>query len=654
MNVYELRSPGVLSGPGAPSDLLTLPWRRREDGPLVAVAGGYDVRWERHVLAMAREWGTAVLSVRAYAAEVLIGPLWAPDDSTGCAGCAQSRGVDRTPADQARIPGRPAEAPTEDTDPTPRSSRPASAYLTPAMGRLLSALLEDEQPLVVAGELLSLTREGALRRHTVPASFRCTVCGGGPDLRAGDPTDPPEPRRLEPRPTRGALPDRGEPPFGLDPDQMRHSLVDPRFGPVLRIRRNGLAGMALAECDLLGGSFPGHGRGTTFRHAEAVAVLEAYERIGGFPHVAPVVFDATARRLGERAIELSALGRYTERQLASPLSRLLPFDEDTPMDWVWGHRLDTGEPLLVPADVGFYQYRRRTAGDLPDTPETPRRGFFFHESSSGSALGGSYEEATLHSLLELAERDAFLLAWHRRRPLPRISHEEITDLECRLLIRQIEDEGYDVHLLAATADIAVPVVWVMAMRRDGRMPTNFSSAGAGADPVQAARAGLWEVSQMVTGGINWDAEALRPAVSDPWLVDDLYDHHRRYAYPELLPEIEPLLGGPAVSLAEAFPGWPDVFVDAADGDVTRALRFVEGLFRAAGLDQIVVVDQSTPEHAAAGLSAVKAVVPGILPMCFGQAQQRLLGLPRLAAALTEANGVAPRDEDYPFAPHPFP
>ena len=642
----------VLIGPHAPVDLLHLPWQEHQDGPLVAVSGGFGIHWERHALTTAREHGASLLSVRAYPGEILVGPLWSPGAATGCAGCAQSRGVEPVPADNAHLPARPTEVSAREAAGTPlHPPRPAGAWLPPSLRQLFCDLLQQEEPLLAPGELLSFNRAGAVRRHNVPRSFRCAVCGNGPDLRAGRWTAPPEPRRLVSRPAPGPLPDRGVPPFGLDPDRMRDALADPRFGPVLRIQRNGLAGMAMAESHLLGGMFPGHGRGTTFRHAEPVAVLEAYERIGGFPHVAPIVFDATVRQLGYRAMDLSGLGRYTERQLASPLSRLLPFDDDTPMDWVWGHRLDTGAPLLVPADVGFYQYRRPAD---PDEPESTRRGYFFHESSSGSALGGSYEEATLHSLLELGERDAFLLAWHCRKPLPRIALTQITDRECLLLIRQIEDQGYDVHLLAATADLGIPVVWVMALRPDGRMPTCHSSAGSSPDPVQAVRAGLWEVSQMVRGGLNWDVEALRPAVADPWLVDELFDHHRRYAYPELQHEIEPLLGGPVVSLAEAFPSWPGVFTDAARGDVTEALRFVEGLFRGAGLEQIVVVDQSTPEHTAAGLSAVKAVVPGILPMCFGQAQQRLLGLPRLAAALADAHGTPPRDEDFPFDPHPFP
>ncbi|RAG86179.1 hypothetical protein DN069_07825 [Streptacidiphilus pinicola] len=650
----------VLPGPDAPDGLLALPWHKpwdgRADAPLIAVAAGYDVRWEREVFGLARAQGRSLLSVRATPAEILIGPLWTPDGTSGCAGCAQARDADREPAGSAHgphhhHPERHPAAVAVDAAAAQLAPRPTSPVLTPVLGQLLAELTDQSRPLLASGELLSLTPTGVLRLYRVAPSIRCTVCTDSPGPRRGDPAEPPSSRTLRARPTASPVPDRGEPPFQLDPEKMRDALADPRFGPVLAMQRAVRVGMAMTETRLLGARFAGHGRGSTFRHADAVSCLEAFERNGGFPHVAPVVSGATARQLGDRALPLDGLGHYTARQLDSPQARLRPFDEDTPMDWVWGHRLDDGRPLLVPAELGFYQYQYP---DDPDAPEQAGGRHFFHDTSSGCALGGSYEEATLHSLLELAERDAFLLSWHRRLPLPRIAAGDITDRECLLLLRQVKDQGYQVHLLAATADLSIPVVWALALREDGRMPATLSAAGSGADPMGAVRAGLWELSQMVGAGADWDVEAARPLVNDPWLVQEMSDHHKRYAYPELLPRVQALLGGPTTSLAEAFPGWPGVFTRAAQGDLTQALRFVEGLFRQAGLDRIVVVDQSTPEHTAAGLSVVKAVVPGILPMCFGQARQRLSGLPRLTNAIADAHGAPPGDADLPLDPHPFP
>lgn len=162
------------------------------------------------------------------------------------------------------------------------------------------------------------------------------------------------------------------------------------------------------------------------------------------------------------------------------------------------------------------------------------------------------------------------------------------------------------------------------------------------------RSALWELAQLVTGGLNWDPKPLEPLIDDPWQVEELAQHWRRYTFPELLPRVERVLGGPVLPLADAFGGWPRPLIRAAGGDVTGALEYVLDLYRAAGLGTVLAVEQSTPDHSALGMSVVKCVVPGILPMCFGQAHQRLSGLDRLLSRL-DADPA-----DLPLDPHPFP
>jgi ribosomal protein S12 methylthiotransferase accessory factor len=111
------------------------------------------------------------------------------------------------------------------------------------------------------------------------------------------------------------------------------------------------------------------------------------------------------------------------------------------------------------------------------------------------------------------------------------------------------------------------------------------------------------------------------------------------------------LGGPEVTLDEAFPDWPDTVTREARGHVRGALEFVASRFADAGLRQLVLVDQTSQEHADAGIAVVKAVVPGSIPMCFGHAQQRLQAIPRLTAALV---GTPMSRRAIPYDPHPFP
>ena len=469
------------------------------------------------------------------------------------------------------------------------------------------------------------------------------MCGDGEDLTpALEALPPPVPWRRRPAPTTAALPTRaGTAPFGMDPDRMRACQADTRFGPLTGITRHSAGAFPISEAQVLVGTPAGMGRGVTYRESEAVAVLEAHERMAGYPHHASVLVGASREQLGDRALDPDRLGRHTARQLADPTCRVQAYHDDLPMDWVWATPLDGSEPRLVPAEIGYFRYRY----DLRRSD--PARRNVFLDSSSGSALGSSAQEAALHSLLELAERDAFLLAWHRARPLPEIDPATIADPQSRYLLRQADVRGYQVHLLRATADIDVPVVWALAVRRDAGMGASFSAAGAHPDPATAVRSALWELTQMVTGGVVWDTEELRALLDDPWQVQTIAQHWRLYAFPQTLPKITRVLGGPTVSLADAFPRWPQRLVDAAGGDVGGALDVIAGLFAAAGLAEILVVEQSTRAQLRQGLHVVKCVVPGIVPMCFGHAHQRLDGLPRLAEGLQ-------RTDEIPYDPHPFP
>ena len=669
-------------GPGAPAGWDWPAWAAAlagddSTGALLACSAGFDPAWEREALAAARSASRPLVSVRVTAAETLIGPLWTPTSETGCAGCAQAASLyytwepeerfasDRLQRERLECANTPADSPSAANGaatggPTVGPNGGAAAF-PPWLGAVVGTLVSSRaHGLRSAGELIAVSRDGAVTRHRVGRTFRCRVCGAGgvggdPDhsLLISTLKPPPAPARHR-RPAGGAIPTRGDrPPFALDPERMRAALADPRFGPITRMTRHSTGTYPISEAELLVGTPAGMGRAETFREAEAIAVLEAYERLAGYPHAAPILPATSRRALGDLAMDVSALGTYTPRQLASPHSRLRAYSDDAELDWVWAHPLGAGPPQLVPAEIGFFRYRydlrplSERERDDPATPPGPRRNFFL-DSSSGSALGASYEEAALHALFELAERDAFLLAWHRARPLPRIDPACLRDRDSMLMLRLAEQRGYEVHLLVATDQIPVPAVWALAVRRDRGMPASFSTAGCHPDPVRAVRAALWELSQMVGGGLAWDPADYEHTIDDPWPIQTIAEHWRRYTFPELLPRVERVVGGPRTTLEEAFPEWPHALVRAAGGDVAGALDYTAELFRRAGLDRILIVDQSTPEHTAHGMSVVKAVVPGILPMCFGHAQQRLAGLGRLLVPLGAA------EDEIPFDPHPFP
>lgn len=617
------------------------------DGGLVIANVGFDAAFERFHLARAAEAGRPLLSIRVAGGEVMIGPRWEPGQSTACAGCAEARV--RQAVDHPLLT-------RGDLNADPPMGWPAVLGELAAVG-----LLHLVGHPLAPGEVL-IVGVNQTRRHRVARSIACPLCGPAlpvaPPPPGGLPLPVPRPIRWQSRPSTDRVPLRGNGNPAVDDGALRR-LVDYRVGPIVQVTRDDRAPFAMSSAIVPSARASGHGRGGRFARARSIAILEAYERLGDFPHRGQVFQGLTYRDVQPLAVDPATLGRYSRRQLEHPGSRVVEYRPDVAMDWAFGFRLHDGTPRLLPADVAFYgydyQHRLEYHAGRRDR-NRQRRVHFFAESSSGCAVGSSLEEAALHGLVELIERDAFLLAWCRKAPLPSIARRSLGDPTTRMLLDTIEARGFDVHVLATTADLSLPAVWAVALNRSpAAVPATYSAAGANPVPGEAVRAALWELAQLVAQPVDWDIDAVQRLDDDPSLVDTIDDHVRLYTMPARRQRVARVLGGPSVTLTDAFGDWPDAMCRAAGGDVLGALEYLLDCCRGAGLDDAFVVDCSTVEHLDLGLRVARVVVPGTLPMCFGSPQQRLSGLVRRDRALAELGyASATVDADLLLDPHPFP
>src|SRR5439155_5927506 len=101
------------------------------------------------------------------------------------------------------------------------------------------------------------------------------------------------------------------------------------------------------------------------------------------------------------------------------------FDEQTVLRWVEGADLSRGCAAWLPAQLVY----------LPPFPDEAPIGY---STSSGLAAAPTFDEAVLRGLLELVERDAFMLAWRNRLSLPLLDWSddpELGALDRRLFAR---------------------------------------------------------------------------------------------------------------------------------------------------------------------------------------------------------------------------
>ncbi|MFY1675702.1 TOMM precursor leader peptide-binding protein [Streptomyces sp. WMMC905] len=386
------------------------------------------------------------------------------------------------------------------------------------------------------------------------------------------------------------------------------------------------------------------GHAGSFGVSARVGVLEGLERYAGMRARAKRTrVIGTLREFGEKAVDPRRVGLYSpEFHRADP--RVAPFSPDREIPWVWGWSLRDGAERLVPEILTYYH-----------APGLENR--FVQESSNGCASGGCVEEAVYFGLMEVVERDAFLLSWYGRQPLPEIDPATSSRPATRQLVDRLAMYGYRARFFDTRITFPIPVITAVAERSDGGIGRMCFGAGAGLDPEAALDAALCEIA---TDAVNLpdrtrrDEARLRAMAADFTRVTALHDHPLVYGLPEMAAHadflLRPRVAGKQSAVGDlAWSGAPDT------SDLRDAVERCVTAVADAGFD-VVVVDQTLPEQARLGLHTFSVLVPGLLPIDFGWSRQRALGMPRLRTALREA-GLRDRDlvpADLNPAPHPFP
>lgn len=88
-------------------------------------------------------------------------------------------------------------------------------------------------------------------------------------------------------------------------------------------------------------------------------------------------------------------------------------------------------------------------------------------------------------------------------------------------------------------------------------------------------------------------------------------------------------------------------------DLRDDLEYLISYYLKRGMD-IIVVDQTAPEHTYCGLRCVKVLMPGMLPMTFGQLNRRIIGFERLHQLPSTLGYRSQPLTEAEINPHPHP
>jgi ribosomal protein S12 methylthiotransferase accessory factor len=352
--------------------------------------------------------------------------------------------------------------------------------------------------------------------------------------------------------------------------------------------------------------------------SKAVAVLEVLERYAGLrPRGRRTTVRAAYAELGDDAIDPRTLILYGEDQYARPRFPCVPFHDGLVVIWGWGWSFGRARPVLVPEQAAHY-----------DASHIPRGELFLIESSSGCAIGGCLEEAIFYGLLEVIERDGVLHAWYDGVPPPQLDPASVSARDLHLIIDRLTSvSGYRLVVLDATREIGIPTIWAMAIRPDDPEHRALSASRTHPDAEAALAGALGELmgtliyhrQQCMTR-----REELLAMLGDGSRVLDRLDHSLLGGLPEAFGRLSFLFEreAEAVPFAAAYPDRRPRWA----ADLAVAARELIARVIGAGYD-VIIVDQTTPEQRDFGLSTVKVLVPGMLPMTYCTFMRRTPGPP---------------------------
>ena len=342
------------------------------------------------------------------------------------------------------------------------------------------------------------------------------------------------------------------------------------------------------------------------------ALGEAMERYAIASYREDELVRASFREVERVAVDPSQLIFFADEQYESPEFPYVRFDPDTTLSWVRGASLFDGTERLVPAPRVYTPYRSRRPVEC-----------LMQSTSTGAACHVDRERAVTAALHECIERDAVMIAWLNRLPLPDVDVTMLDHARARGLLAWLAERDFTVAIFDATTDLAIPTAVCMLIAPENTAPSLAVGAATRSSFVAAAEKALIESAHTLFWIHTRSRQGRRVFRDDYRDVGSLDMHSLLYGEPHMRNRVA-FLCGPVPERASSTKAAMRTLGRAVNaGSPSAELERCTAALRAAGCDA-VIVDVTPPDVAQLGFVVVRAVVTDLHPL-WGGHHLRCLG-----------------------------
>ena len=262
------------------------------------------------------------------------------------------------------------------------------------------------------------------------------------------------------------------------------------------------------------------------------------------------------------------------------LSGLSEYDSDREIHWVWGCDLSKEEEILVPACAVYHPFHEDKI-------------LIMNTHTNGIAAGNTMEEAVIHGLAEVVERDAWSIAQYTQHFHDAIFIEDDRENDFIIgIFEKFEKAGIEIVAKDLTTDVGIPVVAAFARDLQHRTMETIDGLGAHLDPKVATVRALLEIATTRALFIQKYGLEGMCETAPLYLRQGEDENFRFYAYNQK--------------------GIKDLEVGYSS-DIYDDIQSMISKLRARGLERVIAVNLTRSD---VDIPTVRMIVPGMETFCF--------------------------------------
>lgn len=327
----------------------------------------------------------------------------------------------------------------------------------------------------------------------------------------------------------------------------------------------------------------------------------------------------------------------------------LTYDQNSKFRWVKAISLPDKKEIWAPLQFFSFTHIQKFVQKYGNGEEGEKEPLLSIPITTGAAAGQNMTDATLRGLLEIIERDAFMIYWLNQIPAKKIDLSSFKEDRFQILQDTANRYGLEIHLLYLQTDMPVHTVCSIVIDRSGVGPALVIGAKSGLVLSDVAYDAFGEtLAQRSIYRRMMDTNKNKDATFDD--ISKINHEGRMYYWfrHECLKDLEKFISG-EISDVKTFP------VLNYSGDTKKDLAQLLQTFTEKGYE-VFCRELLSPKFKklTEGLSVVMVKVPQMQPVYLEEGLRSIGGERLRSVPKMLGHGVKESEDPFCAIPHPFP